>query len=62
MLLADVNAMWLMAINAFMSDVVDTCFLDIHFHLEVLIVTDGMSHNYRFDVITTAADGITTIG
>ena len=28
MLLADVNAMWLMAINAFVSDVVDTCFVD----------------------------------
>ena len=28
MLLADVNAMWLMAINVFVSDVVDTCFVD----------------------------------
>ena len=57
--MADVIAMWYMAINAFVTDVIVTCGLD---PLEVSIVTDRSHIVMVVDVITTVADGITTIG
>ena len=62
MLLADVNAMWLMAINAFVSDVVDTCFVDNESTLRYYLQQMEGHIIIVVDVITTVADGITTIG